>query len=109
MERGDKKGSEDDTENEYKEGSTIEGEGSGDAIDKGEADDEGDDSREDSKVVAGEIPDFGDDGEDKNRDSYSDAGGDGVFFDVFDELVFDAGGVFLQCEEKAREADKGGV
>ena len=95
MERGDKKGSEEDSENEGEDDDAIEVERPRNAIDKIEPDNEGDDSREDGEVVAREIPDFGDDGEDKNRGGYGNAGGNGVFFDVFDELVFDAGGVFL--------------
>lgn len=42
-----------------------------------------------------EIVDFGDDGEDEHADCNCEAGGDGEFFDVFQELVLDAGGVFF--------------
>ena len=33
------------------------------------------------------------------------AGWDGVVFDVFDEAVFDAGGVFLEGEDEAWKAN----
>lgn len=51
------------------------------------------------------MDDGGDNGEDEHGYSNGDAGGDGVFFDVFDKLVFDAGGIRLESEDEARDAD----
>ena len=45
--------------------------------------------------MTGKIVNFGNNGEDEHANCNCDTGGDGVFFDVFNELIFDASGVFL--------------
>ena len=47
----------------------------------------------------------GDDSESQNRGGDEEAGGDGIPFDIFYELVFDSLGVRLKSEDEAWEAD----
>lgn len=47
----------------------------------------------------------GDNGEGQNGAGDKEAGGDGIFFDVFNKLVFDALGVGLESKNEAWEAN----
>ena len=52
---------------------------------------------------------FGDNGQNQHGDCHCNTGGNGKLEDVFDEFVFDAGGVGLESEDDAGETDAGEV
>lgn len=78
-------------------------------VDEDEVDGEGDENRGGGEFEMLEIVEVGEGGEGEGGDRYGEADGDGVFEDVFSELVFDAVGVFLEGEDEAGEADTGEV
>ena len=69
----------------------------------------GDKNRGGGEFEMREVVKMGDDGEGEGGDRDGEADGDGVFEDVFSELVFDAVGVFFEGEDEAWEADAGEV
>ena len=92
---GEKKGYDKDGDESDDEDGAEEVEGTRDTVNEGDVDDEGDNCGESEEIRAREADVFGDDGEDEHRNGDDDTGGDGEFFDVFDKLVFDAGGVWF--------------
>ena len=95
VEGWEEEGEENDGENDSEKCGAEEIERPRDAIDQSITDDKGDDGRENGEVVTRGMVDFGDDGENEHADCNCEAGGDGEFFDVFQELVLDAGSVFF--------------
>ena len=66
-----------------------------DAVNQTNIDREGDNGGKSEKHRTIEVAVHSDNREDHHRNSNHNASGDGIFFDVLDKLVFDAGGVFL--------------